>query len=194
MTKKKPVVKKKTGVEKSEEILTRKIEPKEALQKAILEVVKTGEHLGKTRKGEINKTSLYLIGLLQGKNKKTAALDAGYSMACANTPAAAIESTDQFKQAREAFMSEMVTQGITIGSITEALVEMLEKRESSLASGRAVVGTQIDAGSAKMAIDAISKLLGLNAPEKKLVVVADLRDVKELSEQELDEELRKLTQ
>jgi len=183
------------GKKNAEKILVNKVSPQDALQNSILNVVKEGnESIGKHRAGEINRTTIYLIGLLQGKNKKTAALDAGFSPSTANNPAHIIESTDQFKNAKEAFSTEMIAQGITIESITGALAEMLERRSSTFCWGKEQKGTQIDPTSAKMAIDSISKILGLNAPEKKLVVVADLRDVQELTNAELDEELRNMIQ
>ena len=149
--------------------------------------------VGECRGNEINRTSLYLLGLSQGKTKRKAALDAGFSASSANNPAHSIESTEKFKNAQGVFSRALIKHGITIDSICKALAEMLKKRTAATGFGKEYIGTQIDSASAKMAIDIVAKILGWYAPEKeKKAVVADLRDIKALTERELDEELRKM--
>lgn len=179
----------KQGIKNAQKVLQESTKADDAIQKITSAVLKAGGTRNHA-KGELNRASLYLIGLLQGKTKYQSALDAGYEKGSAVTPKSSIEGSQQFQNAKEAFALEMTRQGITIETITGALKEMMERRNSTFFYGKERKGEQIDATSAGMAIDRITRILGLNAPEKKTIVVADLRDVTELSEQELDDKLR----
>ena len=188
------MIKKKQTQKKKTPNTVKRRDPKDVIQDIILGVVKSGNSVGKCRKGEIDRTSLYLIGLLHGKTKKKAALDAGFSFASAENTAHAIESTEHFKVLKESMSAELVKKGITIESMAGVLSEMMKRRSTTFYNGREIEGKHIDSFSAKMALDTISKLLGLNAPEKKIIAVADLRDVKDLTDEEAQERLRLVIQ
>lgn len=161
-------------------------------EEAIKIVVKNVNNKGCARGHTLNRSIKYFTGLVEGKIKSQAALDAGFTESSARNPAHNIERFSEFQNAKAEFSKEMQKQGITIDSMTSALKEMLDRRSSVFVAGKEKIGKQIDATSANMAINSISRILGLYSPEKKAVIVADLREVEGMDERELDEELKKM--
>ncbi len=134
-----------------------------------------------------------MAGIAAGKTKKTAAIEAGYSVSTALKAKEKIESTQEFECHKGVIWGEMQKQGITMELIVQRLKQLLEKQESYFYQGKDIIGTQPDPRAVGKALDMIFKILGVYAPVKiETKKKQDLSNVRAMSERELDEVLSEM--
>ncbi len=150
--------------------------------------------VGKGRKnGETTKAQKYLEKRVEGKTKKDAALEAGYSKSTAENAKEKIESTQEFQDARGNLLESMDKAGITNDVIAQRLYLMLMQREQRMYNGKMIVEKEVDVSAANAALDKILRILGSFAPKKvEGRVVHDLSNIKALPERELDNVLSQM--
>ena len=125
-----------------------------------------GKKVGKGRifdriRAMTTKVQKYTKGLSQGKTKKQAALDAGYSKSTAENAKQKIEGTKQFENFRGELQTAFVDEGISPKSIVCVLKTLIHKKQSIFRQGREIVGEQPDAQASLKAIHLCFKILGV---------------------------------
>jgi len=140
------------------------------------------------------KAQKYALGRSQGKTKKQAALEAGYSKSTAENAKQKIENTQKFidfnSELRNTFFAEVSPELIVRG-----MKELLEKRDSKFIRGREVIGTQPDTKAVSSALNFFFRLLEIDTPsprKKEQPKPVDWDNVQAMSRAELRKTLNDL--
>ncbi len=142
----------------------------------------------KSRKYKPSKVEKYIAGLQTGKNKKEAALEAGYSESTARNPKHIIEGGIAYKTAQEKFKDYLGEDKIW-GLIAERLLDCLKKNETQFykdkeGNPREFIGSKPDSRAVNRAVMHIAKLTGFYNEEQREVLVSK-NDLSHLSTEQL---------
>ncbi len=159
------------------------------VQKSIHAGKPTSKQVAKGRKYNSSKVEKYVEGLQTGKNKKQAALKAGYAPSTARNPKHIIESGIAYKSAQEKFMANMGGEDTVLELMAERLLACLKKNETRFykdneGTFKEFIGSKPDSRAVNGAVNHIAKLTGLyDEVQKEALVSSD--DLSRLNAQQL---------
>lgn len=159
------------------------------IQKSISSSKAPSKKVLKGRKSEASRVETYFTERKAGKNKKQAALEAGYSSSTARNPKHIIESGIAYQSAQEKFMANMGGEGTMLELMAERLLACLKKNETRFykdneGAFKEFIGSKPDSRAVNGAVNHIAKLTGLyDATQKEALVSSE--DLSHLSPQQL---------
>ncbi len=143
----------------------------------------------------MKKAEKYAQNKIDGYSKYESALRAGYTHSTARNPSS-IEKTKIYQSFWLDLNREMDLQGITLTCLAEKLKNALEAKSSTFYRGKELIGTQpnykVQLEAIKLCLKLKYKAEDLQFNKRKIVEVNAVKDVKKMTDNELNEYLTSL--